>query len=311
MQELLGSSGLGIALALGSMLLFAACVLGTAIGARGLDSSTGALLATLANVPVGLGLLVLQFLGSGAPRPPTLLGVAGFLVAGVFSTYLGRWLFFRSVEMLGPARASSFQSASPLFTALMGWLLLGETFGAIALVGLAVGIAGLLAMSRGAQRAGAGQASSPSSSSTATRGLLALGVGSAAAYAASHVMRAAAIREWNEPLAGATLGALAGLFVMALASRRQLGAMASRAAASPRSAWTYALVGALQVCAQTLMIASMRHIPASYAALISMGSPLVVLPVSYYVLRTDRGLTRLTLAGMLLTIFGVALLTVH
>ena len=295
---------IGILLALASMLTFAGVVLVISQASRQLDADAGALLATVVNVPMGLLLLGGQVLLQGPLPPPTALGLAAFATAGFFGTYLGRWLFFQSVARMGPSRASGFQSASPLFTALLGWLLLGETFGAWGLVGLLLGFTGLLAMG---QR-GSGNGPATAQERGASRRILALGTGAAAAYAVSHILRAAGMRSWPEALAGTTVGAAAGLLVLVLASRRQLPATFARIRAQPHGARLFCVVGMLQLVGQSFMVLSLHYIPASFSALISMGSPLVVLPVSHYLLRTGEGLRPLTVAGILLTLAGVALL---
>lgn len=306
----------GILLALASMLTFAGVVLAIAKASKKLDSDAGALLATLVNVPMGLVLLGGQVLLFGSLRPPSAMGLLAFAAAGFFGTYLGRWLFFQAVETMGPSRASGFQSASPLFTALLGWLLLGETFGPWGLAGLLLGFAGLLAMGqrgRPAQPRAASAAGGAAASATsgASRSFLMLGMGSAAAYAMSHILRAAGLREWPEALAGATVGAAAGLLALLLASRKQLPATIARIRTRPEGARLFCIVGMLQLIGQTLMILSLHHIPASFAALISMGSPLIVLPVSHFLVRTGEGLRPLTVVGIVLTITGVGLLALN
>lgn len=295
----------GILLALAAMLVFAGVVLAISAASRKLDTDAGALLATIVNVPVGLLLMGGQLLLRGPLQAPSTMGLLAFAAAGFFGTYLGRWLFFKSVETMGPSRASGFQSASPLFTALLGWLLLGETFGPWGLMGLLLGFMGLLAMGQRGKRSGS------TASAAASRGILMLGMGSAAAYAMSHILRAAGLRDWPEALAGATVGAAAGLLALLLASRRQLPAMAARIRAHPEGARLFCLVGVMQLIAQALMILSLHYIPASFSALISMGSPLVVLPVSHFLLRTGEGLRPLTVAGILLTLLGVGLLALN
>ena len=65
----------------------------------------------------------------------------------------------------------------------------------------------------------------------------------------------------------------------------------------------------MQFAAQALMIASMKYIPASFAALITMCTPLVVLPVSFVLLRNEEAINAGTVLGMLVTIIGIGLLT--
>ncbi len=70
-----------------------------------------------------------------------------FAAAGGFSTYLGRWFFYESVVRFGPAKASIFQISSPLFTATVAWLLLGERLTPLVALGMVMTIAGLMLVS--------------------------------------------------------------------------------------------------------------------------------------------------------------------
>ena len=51
----------------------------------------------------------------------------------------------------------------------------------------------------------------------------------------------------------------------------------------------------------------MRYIPVSVAALISMCTPLVVMPVSYFLLRNQERLNRVMVLGILITLSGAAM----
>jgi drug/metabolite transporter (DMT)-like permease len=138
-----------------------------------------------------------------------------------------------------------------------------------------------------------------------------VGIGSAVAYSLSHVFRASGVREWNEPLMGTLIGVASGLLVLALASRRRLVEYIRKAKAHPEAARVYAGVGCLQFLAQALVIASMKYIPTSMAALISMCTPLVIMPVSFFVLRNRERLNAMTVLGILVTMAGIALLILY
>ena len=307
--RVLPATGLGVLLATSAMLLFAVCVIITSVASRRLDSDCGSLLSAGVNLPVGLILVGIQLSTGAAMIEPTRTGVLAFVLAGIFSTYLGRWLLFKSIETMGPTRASGFQSSSPLLTALIGWLLLGEQLGWAAWGGMALGVVGLALMSR--RSVNRNPLSSPQrlAEKRLQRGILVLGLGASAAYAVSHVLRAAGVRDWGEPLVGTTLGAAAGLSVLLLVNAKRLASISTRVAANRGSAALYCAVGVMQFAAQALMIASMKYIPASFAALITMCTPLVVLPVSFVLLRNEEAINSGTVLGMLVTIVGIVLLT--
>lgn len=211
---------LGAALAAGAMVLFAVCSLIIASAVRRLDTDTGTLIAALVNLPLGIVLVLGQIALFGPMQPPSLLGALGFLMAGAFSTYLGRWLFFKSIETAGPTRASSFQTSSPLITALLGWVLLDQYLSPLALTGIALGVVGLVTAGLGSR--GARATAESQHTPIDMRTFVLIGLGSSTAYAISHILRAGAIQTWNEPVAGVALGVLTGTLVMFFVNRRQL-----------------------------------------------------------------------------------------
>jgi drug/metabolite transporter (DMT)-like permease len=279
----LSGAPLGVALALSATLCFSVAILLSTVGSRRLDSSAGALLAGAVNVPVGLLLVALQALVADVPAAPTLRGAVGFALGGLCGTFLGRWLFFSSIRLLGPTRATVFQTLSPLAAALMAWVFLGERLTLAGWLGMGLAAAGLAVMTqRGRGSAGAG---------SLPRIALVFGFGSALAYAGSSIFRAWALDSWNEALAGAALGAVAGFLVLLLAGWRRLPAVRA------------------QIVAQALLIASLAHIPVSLTVLLSSCTPLLVMPLSAWLLRRDETLDARAVVGVVVTCAGVALAT--
>lgn len=305
----------GTALAFVAMAVYGACMLTVAAAAKDLGSGPGSLLAAATGVPIGIVIVLVQWAGGHGMNVPTPWSIVSFALAGICSTYLGRWLVFKSIELIGPSGSAGLQSISPLITAVFGWIFLGEVIGTIGFVGIAMGIAGLLAMSMGISRSQRKTARPAGAVRTGPqRGFifaLLVGVGSAAAYSLSHVFRASGVREWNEALLGALIGAATGLLVLALASHRRLPDYVRQARANPKAARIFLVVGGLQFLAQALVIASMKYIPTSMAALISMCTPLVVMPVSFFVLRNHERLNWVTVLGIVITLAGITLVVLY
>lgn len=302
----------GAGLALLAMITYGACMVGVSFLMRSMGSGPGSLLAAAAGVPVGLAVSVGQLaLGEGT-QMPSMRAVLLFAAAGVFSTYLGRWLVFESIGRLGPSRAAALQCVSPLFTALFGWLFLDQLLGPLGVLGITIGILGLVAMSLGGQA----QPTRHGTHVVARQGgfvfaSLLVGLTSAVAYSGGHVTRAMGVHDWNEPLLGATIGAVAGFAALLVGSRKQLGAHLREIATHRFGAAIYLGVGALQFLAQALVIASMKYIPAAVAGLISMATPLVVIPISYFVLRKQENLTPAVVFGIFVTVSGIAIVVVY
>jgi drug/metabolite transporter (DMT)-like permease len=308
---------LGGALALLSLLTYGACMVLVSVGMRNMRSEPGSLLAAAAGVPTGLLIssFLLAFGGVGAGI--SAWAVVAFALAGILSTYLGRWLVFKSIELIGPSGASALQSTSPLLTALFAWVLLGETIGWMGMLGITLAILGLVSMSLGLQRRAAGNPAAAVGGSLAAGGArrsnamvwgtLLFGIASSAAYSGSHIFRGSAVRIWNEPVLGTTIGAAAGLLALLLASRKKLPDYRREILANRQGAALFAGIGVLQFLAQSLVIASMKYIPVSVAALISMCTPLVVMPISYFVMRNQEKLNGVMVLGILITLSGTAM----
>lgn len=301
---------LGGALAVLSLLTYGTCMVLVSVGMRNMRSEPGSLLAAAAGVPAGVLICAFQ-LAFGTVGPGiSAWAVLAFALAGILSTYLGRWLVFKSIELIGPSGASALQSTSPLLTALFAWVLLGETIGWMGMLGIVLAIVGLASMSLGLQRRAAGNdpaSGGPRRGGGMVWGMLLFGVASSAAYSGSHIFRGSAVRTWNEPLLGTTIGAAAGLLALLVASRNRLPDYRRDILANRRGAALFAGIGVLQFLAQSLVIASMKYIPVSVAALISMCTPLVVMPVSYFVLLNQEKLNRVMVLGILITLSGTAM----
>jgi drug/metabolite transporter (DMT)-like permease len=318
------ASMLGAIFAVAALIMFSANTLLTKIASARLSLDLGFLISVTANLLFCILLLALEFVF----LPPKELhwnahGFFLFFLSGVFSTYLGRWFFYEAVVRFGPAKSSIFQVCSPGFTVILAWIMLDEGLSAIALGGIALAICGLLLV---VYVPGIFSSQSPRSISTSSqvhshaspRSLSAwamqssifLGLGSALAYAIGNVLRASAVRSWNEPIIGALLGAISGLVLHAVFSTSTADLFSKIKAADRKGMLIYGISGILGISAQICAIASMRYIPVSISNLITLCSPLLVIPGSYFFLKNREGITLRTWLGGALTIIGIAIIIV-
>lgn len=72
----------------------------------------------------------------------------------------------------------------------------------------------------------------------------------------------------------------------------------------------FALSGSLSIIAQMCTIAAMRHLPVALVALITLCTPVLVFPASWFLLGNQERITTRTHAGATLTLCGIALLLV-
>ena len=308
-----------------ALLLFSVNIILTKIAAARLNLNLGFLVSVSVNVLFAGLLFFIQL----AWREDRVLwhpeGFYLFVLAGACSTYLGRWFFLESVVRFGPTRASIFQITSPLFAALLAWAFLRETLQPLELAGMGLAIGGLLLvlpvpgassklpLSEEVAAQGAAAASLSAAKNGSRRWLQSawlLGVGSSFAYALGNIFRGAAIRNWDEALLGALIGASGGLVLHALFSQDKKQLPGKFKNADRRGMVLFAISGVLTISAQTCLILSLKYIPVSVAALITLCTPVLVFPMSYLLLKNSEKITPPTLLGGALTLTGVALILV-
>ena len=318
---------LGYLLAAGALLLFTLSILVAKMGSDRIKLDLGFLIATSVNVVFAALALAVQW----SLRPDAMGWNAQafwlFAAAGGFSTYLGRWFFYESIVRFGPAKASVFQVSSPLFTALIAWLALGERLtwatgaGMLMAIGGLMGVSykpGVLARHDGTASAAAGAANVIGSLSKTPVGrlpvrdrllqsVLLLGLGSSLAYAISNVLRGIAVRGWNEPVLGALAGAVAGLALHLAFSAEKTQLLARARHADQGGVWLYAVMGVCTIAAQMCLIGSMRYIPVSVTAMLTLCTPVMVFPLSYWLFKDQEAITPATLAGAALTLVGMGI----
>lgn len=144
---LLGPDSRWDALGACAALLGATCMAaGTWLGRRW-RSGLPALALTGWQLSIG-GLILLPLtLAFEAPLPPLApAAVAGYAYLSLFGALLAYLLWFRGVARLSPVAVSSLGLLSPLTAVVLGWALLGQALGGIALLGLAAVLGSVLAI---------------------------------------------------------------------------------------------------------------------------------------------------------------------
>ena len=315
---LAGPALFGYLLSGAALVCFATAVLATKAASNRANLELGFLVALVVNVLFAGAALVVQLLMRGEWLRFNLQAFLLFVASGLFATYLGRWFFYESVVRFGPAKASIFQVSSPLFTALIAWLVLGERLSMWVAVGMVMAIGGLALI---AYKPGFFSATpapvvkeSHQKMSFLTRilqSVFLLGLFSSGAYAVGNVLRGAGVRSWPEPIAGALIGALSGLAIHYFFSPDKASIGQRLRAADRPGLWLFALVGTANISGQITTIASMRYIPLSVAALVSLCTPLLVFPLSYWLFKNQEHLSLPVMLGSGLTLLGMAIVVLR
>lgn len=303
---------MGEALALLALALFSSNVLLVKVAAPRLGQDVGFLVGLAGNVAFA-GLLLLG--QSGLRTTPFRIEwgpFAMFVVGGLFTAYLGRRLFFRTVQSIGPSRASALQITNPVFAAAISWLFLGEALGPAALGFVVLVIGGLYLTSQVPAKAPVPVASGESVAGPEPRHArlpsreIVLGLVGAVSYAVGNVIRSTAVRHWDEAIFGGFVGASAAtLIYLALhTDMRKLSERLRRADRLGLAMW--GMSGVLTISAQISLIAATRHIPVAVGVVVAAAIPVLVIPASLLLFRNSEAVTARTVVGALLILGGVA-----
>jgi len=319
---------MGELLALAGLFLYSTNIVVTKVASGRMPLQLGFTLAVAVNVVCGGLVFLLQLALRSTSLGFDARAFGFFLLGGAFSTYLGRWFFFQAVDLLGPAKTSSFQVSNPMFTVVIAWVFLGEALAPLSLLAIAIAVTGLVMVSyvpgalvgaRGYlrqrwERRPAGGAPPPAPLRRIFRRVSASGVAialtSAASYSVSNVLRGAGVHRWNEPVLGATLGALVGMVLHLVTKGTLRTTWRDLRAARRDGVWLYGTIGVLTITAQTCSIGSMRYIPVSISNLITMATPVLVTPASYFLLKNQENLRPATVLGMALVLTGIGMLVI-
>jgi drug/metabolite transporter (DMT)-like permease len=233
------------------------------------------------------------------PRAWVWLGVSG-LVGFVF----GDLCLLQAYAVIGPRLSSLLMSLAPLLTALIGWLLLGETLSGRDALGMALTVAGIawaVLEREPAAPGGARRGPRPSLAGVA------LGFGGALGQAGGLVLSKLGMGSYDA-IAATQVRAAAGIAGYALLLLAVRGWPRVGEAVRDRPALGFAATGAFfgPFLGVTLSLFAVRHTVAGVAASIMALQPVLVIPLVVLLHREKVGIGGI--AGALVAVAGVALL---
>ncbi len=293
---------MGIGLAFLAMLAFASNILITRYAVMRLSVEAGFFVVLAVNVVVSGAIYAVELGLRSAPYSWNWRGAAWFLAGGVIGTFLARRMLFETVRLVGPARASVFHSATPVFSLLAAWLLVNERLGAYEFLLMAIVWTGLwLTHSRDLTASGG---------ALLRKGML-LGVLTIAGFGFGNAIRGVAAREWSEPAFGTFISSVAAL-ILQLAATRDWGKIRDEFGRGlPGGIALYVGCGTVTTLGTIFVTMAMERVEIALAALVVHTTPLVIFPYSVLVLRNRENLNPRTALGALIVLAGVVLLAVR
>jgi drug/metabolite transporter (DMT)-like permease len=292
---------MGITYALLAMLSFAANIIVTRFAVARMPVDAGFFIVLSTNVLFPAALFAAELGARAAPWAWNWKGAGLFAIGGVIGTFLGRRFLFDTVKLLGPSRASVFHSTAPAFALVAAWLLAGEFLGPYELALMALVWLGLWLTQ---PRAGSLHALAPD---MLRKGFLA-GLLTVAGFGFGNVLRGLAMRDWSEAALGTVIASVAALACQIVFTRdwRRIGAQLR--AADRGAVALYAGCGVATSLGSIFISLAMTKIKIALAVLVVHTTPLVIFPVSVFLLKNREELTPRTLSGAALVLLGIGLL---
>jgi drug/metabolite transporter (DMT)-like permease len=310
---------------LGAAALFGLGAIFVKFGMRRMKVDNGHFMSVLVNV-LSLGALMLFV----ALPEWDWTGFAGFILAGVMTTFLGRGTSFKAIRLLGPSRQSAILVSSPLFAAIAGWFVLNEAITPLQALGGAVVTIGLLVLVRShggdedeqpaAHDALGGY---PGDVTVATRrervrtavkadpflhGFL-VAIASSVFFGAGFVARKWSLGYWPSAVGGAFLGAATALSLILLraAGRGRLGRLINDNLRN--LPWWFVAGGLTSTLALILQFHAFDHLPAWIVSLLQGTQGVWTLLFAYIFLRREERLGAPVVVSVALVTAGVAIMT--
>jgi len=295
---------MGIAYALLAMLCFATNIVITRYAVVRLPVEAGFFVVLATNVLFPAALFAAELGVRAAPYAWDWKGAGLFAIGGVIGTFLGRRFLFDAVKLLGPSRASVFHSTSPAFALIGAWLLAGEVLGAYEIALMAVVWVGLWFTQ---PRGGSLHSSAPE---VLRRGFIA-GLLTVAGFGFGNVLRGLAMRAWDEAALGTVIASLAALACQFAVTRNWARIRAQLRGADRQAILLYIGCGVFTSLGSIFISLAMTRIEIALAVLVVHTTPLVIFPVSVFLLKNREELTPRTVGGALLVLAGIAFLALR
>ena len=292
---------MGITYALLAMLCFATNIMITRYAVARLPVEAGFFIVLATNVLFPAALFAAELAVRAAPYAWNWKGAGLFAIGGVIGTFLGRRFLFDAVRILGPSRASVFHSTAPAFALVAAWLLADEVLGAYEIALMALVWFGLWLTQ---PRAGSVQALSPE---MLRKGML-VGLLTVAGFGFGNVLSGLAMRVWDKAALGTVVASLAALACQFVVTRDWAGIAAQLRAADRKAVLLYTGCGVFTSLGSIFISLAMTRLEIALAVLVVHTTPVVIFPVSVWLLKNREALNARTVLGAALVLAGIAFL---
>lgn len=297
---------MGVTFALLAMLSFATNIMITRYAVARMPVESGFFVVLATNILFPALLFPFELAARAAPWSWDWRGAGLFALGGLIGTFLGRRFLFDTVRILGPSRASVFHSTAPAFALVGAWLLAGERLGWYEIL-----LMGIVWVGLWFTQPRSGTPSAGGLSAAAVRKGMLAGLMTVAGFGLGNVLRGLAMRNWDEAVFGTVVSSVAALLCQLVATRDWTNIAAQFRAADRTALLLYVGCGVSTALGSIFVAEAMVHMEIALAVLVVHTTPLVIFPVSVFILKNKEALQARTLLGAMLVLSGIVLLALR
>ncbi|MBW2517699.1 MAG: DMT family transporter [Deltaproteobacteria bacterium] len=225
-----------------------------------------------------------------------------FILAGILSPALVRWLYFISIDRIGPSMSSSILSIGPAFTAIIAALFLKERLTVSISLGIIMITGGIITFERDIRTDG--------SLTVRRKKDLIFAVLAAFLVGLAIVIRKMGLNLLNEPLFGVTVGFTTSLVfyvILCLVFKR----MRAHISLNRNNALFLCAVGIFLTAGWLTLFYALSYGDAIIVAPLASLHPVMVLAWSYLFFKEMENITLKTVFGVITVLSGVLLITLR
>jgi drug/metabolite transporter (DMT)-like permease len=251
------------------------------------------------------GLLAVYVLATGTWRELDAGNAGPLLLSGLVGIFLGDTLLFAALNRIGPRRAGILFALNAPLATILGWIILGETLPTIAVIGIALTIAGvLLAILFGKRR-------SQLHEWEKVKGALwigvTLGLAAAAGQAIGSIIARPVMAAGVDPFAASMLRVGIAALCLTILIQLPIPAVKPKGPLTWKVAALTALTGVIALAVgMTLLLYALSGGKVGIVSTLSATSPVIILPMLWA--RTGERPAAGAWAGAVLVVAGMALI---
>ena len=229
-------------------------------------------------------------------------GVIALVIGGILGTVFGRFSMLRGIRLIGPSRANTFQTATPVTAAIAGWIALGETISPLEAIGGALSIYGLVRIVRAR--------SSGTVAEPVPVKFYLIASGAPIFFGLAFVTRKWGLEQFPGSVTGAFIGSAAGFFVLSMweATQGRLVPIVRRTISHPP--WPFFVAGIVTGAALLTQFRALALIDAWIVGILG-GMTAIFTPIlSIIFLKNEEPITLQLIANIGIVFTGVAIIAI-